>query len=61
MSDGREEREVEGGCLYGRVRLAARGLREVVYCHCSQCRRQTGHVYAATDALDADLRVTGAE
>ena len=61
MSDGQEGREVEGGCLCGRVRLAARGLREVVYCHCGQCRRQTGHFYAATDALDADLRVTGTE
>ena len=42
-----------GGCLCGAVRYQVRGpLRSVVMCHCSQCRRQTGHVMAAT-ALDA--------
>lgn len=50
-----------GGCLCGAVRFATRGrLRGVVYCHCSQCRRQTGHHYAATNVGDADLTVEGA-
>lgn len=49
-----------GGCLCGAVRFTVAGtLRGVVYCHCSRCRRQTGHHYAATDAADADLSVTG--
>ena len=49
---------VTGRCLCGRVTLSAARLeREVVYCHCSQCRRQTGHFYAATAARDADLVV----
>lgn len=49
-----------GRCLCGTVRFAARGpLRGVVYCHCSQCRRQTGHHYAATNVAVADLDVTG--
>jgi hypothetical protein len=40
-----------GGCLCGAVRYQVRGpLRSVVMCHCSQCRRQTGHVMAATAA-----------
>jgi hypothetical protein len=44
----------EGGCLCGAVRYAARGpLRDVVYCHCSQCRRQT-RLYFATTAVDKD-------
>lgn len=38
-----------GACLCGAVRYAVIGpLRPVVVCHCSQCRRQTGHYLAAT-------------
>lgn len=49
-----------GGCLCGAVRFAARGrLREVVFCHCSQCRRQTGLYYAATNVEDDRLAVEG--
>lgn len=45
-----------GGCLCGAVRYVARGpLRDVVYCHCSQCRRQTGLYYAATAVEKSDL------
>ena len=53
--------EYTGSCLCGAVRFAARGpLCGVVYCHCSQCRRQTGHYYAATNVPDAALTVEGA-
>jgi hypothetical protein len=49
-----------GSCLCGGVRISARGvLRSVVYCHCSQCRKQTGHYYAATNVLNDDLRIEG--
>ncbi|BCH24657.1 aldehyde-activating protein [Mesorhizobium sp. L-8-10] len=49
-----------GGCLCGAVRYETKGaLREVVYCHCSQCRRQSGLYYAATDVADADIDITG--
>lgn len=38
-----------GACLCGAIRYAVRGpLRPVVVCHCSQCRRQTGHYLAAS-------------
>jgi len=48
-----------GGCLCGGVRYEVRGpLREVIACHCSQCRRTSGHFVAATEALTADLIVT---
>ncbi|MCT9000083.1 GFA family protein [Chelativorans intermedius] len=49
-----------GSCLCGAVRFRTHGaLRGVVYCHCSQCRRQSGHFYAATDVDDACLEIEG--
>jgi hypothetical protein len=47
-----------GGCLCGGVRYEVRGaLRPVIMCHCTQCRRMTGHVMAATAALLDDFRL----
>jgi hypothetical protein len=47
-----------GGCLCRAVRYEVRGpLRPIVMCHCSQCRRVTGHVMAATAARHADFRL----
>ena len=48
-----------GGCLCGKVRFTTHGpLREVIFCHCSQCRRQSGLYFAATsipaDRLDLE-------
>jgi hypothetical protein len=38
------------------VRYEIRGpLRDVIACHCSQCRRTSGHFVAATQARTADL------
>lgn len=51
-----------GKCLCGAVRFETKGeLREVIACHCSQCRRQTGLYYAATNVADDRLTVEGAE
>ena len=49
--------QTTGGCLCGGVRYRVTGpLRPIVYCHCGQCRRTSGHFVAATavtrDALD---------
>jgi hypothetical protein len=45
------DRVTTGGCLCGGVRYAVRGtLRDVWTCHCSQCRRTSGHFVAATGA-----------
>jgi hypothetical protein len=45
-----------GGCLCGAVRYRVSGpLRPVVLCHCSQCRRWTGHMAAATAVRLADF------
>jgi hypothetical protein len=41
--------EFKGGCLCGAVRYRIDGpLRDVVACHCTQCRRQSGHFGAYT-------------
>ncbi|MBX3581143.1 MAG: GFA family protein [Rhizobiaceae bacterium] len=51
-----------GSCLCGSVRFTATGpLRGVIYCHCSQCRKQSGHYYAATNVSDQDLSIHGSE
>lgn len=50
----------DGGCLCGRVRFRTRGpLREVVICHCSQCRKQSGLYVAATSVSADALELTG--
>ncbi len=42
-----------GGCLCGGVRYEVSGpLRAITACHCSQCRRTSGH-YAAFSAADS--------
>jgi hypothetical protein len=47
-----------GGCLCGAVRYEVAGpLRPVVLCHCTQCRRSTGHFMAATAARHRDFRL----
>ena len=51
-----------GGYGCGAVRFEARGdLRSVIYCHCEQCRRQSGHFIAATAVADERLKVMGAQ
>lgn len=51
-----------GSCLCGAVSFEATGpLRGVVYCHCSQCRKQSGHYYAATNVSDTALTVHGSD
>ena len=50
----------QGGCLCGAVRFTAIGpLRDVIFCHCAQCRKQTGLYYAATAVDKANLEITG--
>lgn len=51
-----------GGCLCGAVRYSIVGpMRSVIYCHCSQCRKQSGHYYAATSSSNDDLKVVGSQ
>ena len=40
---------ITGGCACGGVRYAVHGpLRDIIACHCEQCRRTSGHFVAAT-------------
>jgi hypothetical protein len=51
-----------GSCLCGAVRVRTSGpLSDVIACHCSQCRKQTGLYYAATNVATADLTVEGGD
>ena len=51
-----------GGCLCGGVRYSVVGpLRDVIACHCSQCRRSSGHFVAATGAPSERLTFTRAD
>lgn len=51
-----------GGCLCGAVRYEVAGpLRPVVFCHCTQCRRSTGHFMAATAARQRDFHLLAGE
>ncbi len=50
-----------GHCLCGAVAYEVRGpLRDVMHCHCNQCRRSHGHTAAYSRARRADLVVTEA-
>ena len=52
-----------GRCLCGAVTFKVKGkLRQVLVCHCSQCRRSSGHQWAATaapvEAIEIDCETT---
>ncbi|TBX15192.1 GFA family protein [Nioella sediminis] len=49
-----------GSCLCGAVRFVVTGpLRPVIACHCTQCRKTSGHHVAATSAHRDQIAVTG--
>lgn len=51
-----------GSCLCGQVSFTVEGpLREVLACHCTQCRKQSGHYFAATNAPDDKITLKGEE
>lgn len=53
---------VTGRCACGAVRFRIDGpLRPVIACHCESCRRQSGHIVAATATLREHLTIEGAE
>ncbi len=56
MRTGQLAARVTGGCLCGAVRYQVTGpLRDVVSCHCTHCRRTSGHFVAATAARSSDV------
>jgi len=51
-----------GACLCGAVRFEVSEMpRDPEACHCSQCRKQSGHFWAAVAAPRASLTINGAE
>jgi hypothetical protein len=49
-----------GSCLCGNITYEIQGqLRPVIACHCSQCRKASGHHVAATRCRTENLTVSG--
>ena len=51
---------VTGSCLCGAIHFRITGpLRPVIACHCTQCRKTSGHHVAATSAARNDIEIHG--
>lgn len=51
-----------GSCSCGTVRFEVAGeLPPPDACHCTQCRKQSGHYWVSTDVVRANLTVTGGD
>lgn len=53
----------KGGCLCGAVRFEIHGpISDIVYCHCSECRRVQGSAFATNGVVaSADFRFAQGE
>ncbi len=51
---------LKGSCLCGAISFAAKeAARDPAACHCTQCRKQSGHHWASIQVMDDDLVITG--
>ena len=51
---------MKGSCLCGGVHFEVRGPAfGPSVCHCSQCRRQSGHLWSSAYAPEASVEITG--
>lgn len=51
---------IQGSCLCGDVTYRVTGpMRPVVACHCTQCRKTSGHYVAATSAPREAVEIAG--
>ncbi|SIO16967.1 GFA family protein [Vannielia litorea] len=51
---------LKGSCLCGAIRFEAKGTPQgVSVCHCSQCRRMSGHLWASAYVKDDELTIFG--
>jgi len=49
----------KGSCLCGAVTFETKGpLRDSIACHCTQCRKTSGHYWSATSVPLAALNIT---
>jgi len=52
----------KGSCLCGAIRFEVTGdLHPPDACHCSQCRKHSGHFWASTDVPRANVTIHGAD
>lgn len=59
MAEGVEVHTVSGSCLCGGVRYEVHGpLRDILFCHCENCRRAHGNFSAYSSSRRGDLVVT---
>ena len=59
MAEGVEVHTVSGSCLCGGVRYEVHGpLRDILFCHCENCRRAHGNFSAYSSSRRDDLVVT---
>lgn len=50
----------KGSCLCGAVTFEIEGdLRAPDACHCSKCRKQSGHFFASTDVPRRQIAIQG--
>jgi hypothetical protein len=62
MAQEREGDMHRGSCLCGKVTFEVAGaLPRAIACHCSQCRRQSGHYWVSTDVPRDALTIQGAD
>ena len=54
-----EQAEHSGQCHCGAVTYRARGLRDIWFCHCTQCRKLTGHYIAACRTARENYEISG--
>ncbi len=51
---------LKGSCLCGDVRFTVTGAPfDPAACHCNQCRKMSGHVWAAAIVREADIEIVG--
>ena len=51
-------KKLSGSCMCGSIQYELEGeLRDVIGCHCSLCRKSSGHFTAATAARPEDLKL----
>ena len=49
-----------GQCLCEEIQYTVDGpLRDIINCHCTRCRRSTGHFMAASQAKVEDIHIEG--
>ena len=51
---------IKGGCYCGKIGFEVDGdIRPIIYCHCGQCRKMSGHYMAASAAQTTELTIAG--